>query len=50
MGSATGDDEALLWARAREGHGPSFGELFDRHQARVHRHATRLTEDAPCAP
>lgn len=34
-----------MWARARGGHGPSFGELFDRHQARVYRHALRLTSE-----
>lgn len=36
-------DEAALWQRARGGDGAAFGVLFDRHHARVHRHALRLT-------
>lgn len=42
------DDEAL-WTRVVEGHGESFGVIFDRHKARVKRHSLRLapsTSDA----
>lgn len=40
-------DDRDLWARACAGDGESFGVLFDRHHARVRRHAARLVEDAP---
>lgn len=36
----TGDDE--IWARAVAGDPGAFGEVFDRHQARVYGHALRL--------
>ena len=39
-------DDRDLWARACEGDGEAFGVLFDRHHARVRRHAARLVEDA----
>lgn len=34
------------WRRASRGDGESFGVIFDRHRARVHRHARALTEIA----
>ncbi|WP_041574109.1 RNA polymerase sigma factor [Cellulomonas gilvus] len=38
------DDEAL-WRAACAGDGEAFGQLFDRHHARVRRHAARLVPD-----
>jgi RNA polymerase sigma-70 factor (ECF subfamily) len=32
-----------LWRRSLDGDGDAFGRLFDRHRARVYRHACRLT-------
>lgn len=36
------DDDAAVWARLQAGHEAALGELFDRHEARLFRHATRL--------
>lgn len=41
-----GLDDTPLWERSLTGDGEAFALLFDRHQARVHRHAHRLTADA----
>lgn len=42
MDSGEGRDDEL-WRLSLAGDGPAFGVLFDRHQARVFRHACRLT-------
>lgn len=39
------DDEAALWQRLRAGDESALGELFDRHEARLFRHACRLLTD-----
>lgn len=46
MRTSTGveTDEAQEWRRARTGDGEAFGRLFDRSQARVYRHASRLVD------
>lgn len=36
------DDDAAVWARLRGGKEAALGELFDRHEARLFRHAARL--------
>lgn len=36
------DDDAAAWARVRAGDESALGELFDRHEARLFRHALRL--------
>ncbi len=36
------DDDAAVWVRLRAGQEAALGELFDRHEARLFRHATRL--------
>jgi len=36
------DDDTAAWHAARTGDGAAFGLLFDRHHARVRRHAARL--------
>lgn len=36
------DDDAGLWRRVRAGEEPALGALFDRHEARLFRHACRL--------
>lgn len=36
------DDDAAAWARVRAGDEAALGELFDRHEARLFRHARRL--------
>lgn len=36
------DDDASLWARLKAGEESALGDLFDRHQARLFRHAGRL--------
>lgn len=41
----TGPDDEPLWRRSTAGDGDAFAQLFDRHHARVHRHAHRLTAD-----
>ncbi|WP_211319150.1 RNA polymerase sigma factor [Quadrisphaera granulorum] len=38
-------DDTALWQRSTAGDGEAFALLFDRHHARVHRHAHRLTAD-----
>lgn len=35
-------DDAELWSRSLKGDGDAFGLLFDRHRARIFRHAYRL--------
>ncbi|MEV0680749.1 RNA polymerase sigma factor [Actinosynnema sp. NPDC050436] len=37
------EDDRALWARAAEGSGAAFGELFDRHAKAVYNHCFRLT-------
>lgn len=37
------DEEETLWARARDGRGDAFAQLFRDHQARVYRRALALT-------
>ncbi|WP_431220371.1 RNA polymerase sigma factor [Leifsonia xyli] len=41
--STDGFDEAAAWSAARNGDGPAFASLFDRHRDRVFGHALRLT-------
>lgn len=36
------DDDAAVWARVRSGDESALAVLFDRHQARLFRHARRL--------
>lgn len=36
------DDDAAVWARMLSGQESALGELFDRHEARLFRHAARL--------
>ncbi|WP_169581495.1 MULTISPECIES: RNA polymerase sigma factor [Microbacterium] len=36
------EDDAALWARLRAGNESALGDLFDRHEARLFRHASRL--------
>ena len=36
------DDDAGLWARVRQGDELALAALFDRHEARLFRHASRL--------
>ena len=36
------DDDAALWERVRAGDESALGALFDRHEARLFRHACRL--------
>ena len=36
------DDDAHLWARTLAGEESALGDLFDRHEARLFRHAQRL--------
>jgi RNA polymerase sigma-70 factor (ECF subfamily) len=36
------DEDAALWARVRTGDESALGTLFDRHEARLFRHACRL--------
>jgi RNA polymerase sigma-70 factor (ECF subfamily) len=40
--STDGFDEAAAWSAARDGDGPAFASLFDRHRDRVFGHALRL--------
>lgn len=35
-------EDAAVWTRLRAGQESALGELFDRHEARLFRHATRL--------
>lgn len=42
-------DDADLWRRLRHGDTAAFGELFDRHGARIHRYAVRRTGDVHTA-
>lgn len=42
MGS---DDDAMLWRRVRADDASALAELFDRHEARLFRHARRLLTD-----
>lgn len=39
------DDDPALWERVRAGDESALAELFDRHEARVFRHARRLLTD-----
>jgi RNA polymerase sigma-70 factor (ECF subfamily) len=39
------DSDAAEWARALGGEGEAFGRVFDRHRARVERHARWLSSD-----
>jgi len=36
------EDDAALWVRVRDGDESALGALFDRHEARLFRHAQRL--------
>src|SRR6478735_5435824 len=36
------EDDAGVWSRLRAGDESALGELFDRHEARLFRHAARL--------
>ncbi|MET0296749.1 MAG: sigma-70 family RNA polymerase sigma factor [Microbacterium sp.] len=36
------DDDATLWGRVRTGEESALADLFDRHEARLFRHARRL--------
>ncbi len=38
--------DAACWARALEGDGAAFGEIFDRHRDRVFRHSLHLVPNA----
>lgn len=38
------EQDQNLWRRSLDGDGQAFGHLFDRHRARVYRHACRLTD------
>ncbi|MGZ0069821.1 RNA polymerase sigma factor [Microbacterium arborescens] len=40
-----GDDEAAAWQRLRAGDESALGDLFDRYESRLFRHATRLLTD-----
>ncbi|POX66413.1 RNA polymerase subunit sigma-24 [Microbacterium sp. Ru50] len=40
-----GDDEAAAWQRLRAGDESALGDLFDRYEPRLFRHATRLLTD-----
>lgn len=42
-------DDADIWRRLRHGDTAAFGELFDRHGARIHRYAVRRTGDVHTA-
>jgi RNA polymerase sigma factor (sigma-70 family) len=39
-------DDTQLWSRSLKGDGDAFGLLFDRHHARIFRHAYRLNPDS----
>lgn len=43
--STDGFDEAAAWSAARDGDGPAFASLFDRHRDRVFGHALRLVRE-----
>lgn len=43
--STDGFDEAAAWSAARDGDGPAFASLFDRHRDRVFGHALRLLRE-----
>ncbi|MDR6612305.1 sigma-70 family RNA polymerase sigma factor [Leifsonia sp. 1010] len=43
--STDGFDEAAAWSSARDGDGPAFASLFDRHRDRVFGHALRLVRE-----
>jgi RNA polymerase sigma-70 factor (ECF subfamily) len=37
--------DRVLWQQAREGHGPAFGVLFERHAGRIYNYCFRRTAD-----
>jgi len=44
VGTVSAESDESLWAAARRGDGEAFGVVFDRHRARVLRHALRLVD------
>jgi RNA polymerase sigma-70 factor (ECF subfamily) len=41
--------DRVLWQQAREGRGPAFGVLFERHAGRIYNYCFRRTGDCALA-